>query len=113
AAVVRKPLPIFTKPSSGSRARPRSRRNRIPDPVGFISVDRDHVETAGRRYPIALQIMLGGENQLSLLGRRHAGSRTAVSTIGTQTHFDENQHVSVLHDQIDLAALAAKIALDR
>src|SRR5690606_18474877 len=70
AAVVRKPLPIFTKPSSGSRARPRSRRNRIPDPVGFISVDRDHVETAGRRYPIALQIMLGGENQLSLLGRR-------------------------------------------
>ncbi|GGI55339.1 hypothetical protein GCM10011430_25130 [Oxalicibacterium solurbis] len=36
-----------------------------------------------------------------------------MAAIGAQAHFDENQHVTLLHDQIDLAALAAKIALDQ
>lgn len=87
--------------------------NGIPDPVGFVALDCDHVEPACRRHPITLQVMLGRDNQFSLLGWRHTGSRTAMTASLAQTDFDENQHVTFAHDQIDFAALAEKIALDK
>src|SRR5690606_26535164 len=113
AAIMHKPLPIFTKPDRSADNASCSRSNRIPYPCRFTAVDGDHVEAAGRRHPVTLQIVLGGENQFALLGRRDAGGRTAMAAIGAQAHFDEYQHVALLHDQIDFTALAAKIALDQ
>src|SRR5437660_77720 len=66
----------------------RSGFNRILQPVELRAVDRDHVEAAWRRLPVALQVNLGGEDQARLLGRRNAGRRAAMAAVGALAHFD-------------------------
>jgi hypothetical protein len=45
-----------------------------------------------------------------LLGAGDAGRRTAVAGVAAQAHFDEDEHLPILADQVDLAAAAAIVA---
>src|SRR3569623_1543613 len=85
----------------------------ISQPFQGISLVVDDIESACRRRPIALQEYLRRDDETRLLGRRDAGRGAAMPLVRALAHFDETQHFSLLHDQIDFAAPAAKIALER
>ena len=54
----------------------------------------------------------GSSNEFALLDQRDAFGTVSESWIDAQTHLDEDQHVVVLHNQIQLAQPAPKIACD-
>ena len=54
--------------------------------------------------------MLCGQNDPALLGRRNARGGAPECGVSAQADFDENQYLSVVTDEIDLAATAAVIA---
>ncbi len=85
----------------------------ILQPFQMFAINRDHVEAAGWRHPVTLQIDLRRDDQARLLAVGYAGSCATVSQIGTPAHFNEYQHLALLHDEVDLAALATKIALQQ
>lgn len=85
----------------------------ILQPFQMFAVNRDHVEAAGRRHPVTLQIDLRREDQARLLAAGYAGSGATVPQIGASPHFNKYQHLVFLHDEVDLAALATKIALQQ
>ena len=84
----------------------------VAQPCEMVAIDGDHVEAAGRHTGKAQQIHLGGAHQAADLGGGDAGGGAAMFAGGTLAHFDEDEGVAVLHDQIDLAALAGEIGLD-
>lgn len=91
-----------------------SRIDCIAQPGQDAAIDRDHVEAARWRHLVTLQINLGRDDQARLLGGCHAGCGTAMPRIGAFPDLDKDERIvwTVLsHDEIDFAALAAKIAL--
>ena len=76
------------------------------------AADAYYVEAAG--WPaitkMLLQKIIGGANQLSLFSLCHGFQRGAVGGVGSVSHFHKNQHVFLLHDQIDLAGFALKVS---
>lgn len=76
-------------------------------PSQLISIERDHVEAAGRRAGMAQQIVLGGVDQALLFPERDAGRRAAVRHAGPRAHLDEDQRaVGRAHDEVDLTGAA-------
>lgn len=60
-----------------------------------------------------LQKELGRAIEFALLGAGDGFQRAAQSGFLAVAHFYEHQHLAILHDQIDLAGLAAEVAGDQ
>lgn len=76
-----------------------------------IALEHHGVETARGRGAHAHQEMARGQHDAPLLGRHDAGGRAPVSPRGAAAHLDEHQRAIALpHNQVDLAATAARRA---
>jgi hypothetical protein len=59
-----------------------------------------------------LQVQFGGLAKLLLLCHRDALQAAAKIIVLTVSHFDENQHLPVQHDDIDFTMATVKIFID-
>ena len=87
--------------------------DRIFQPAQRCAIDCNHIETARRWIFMALQVNLRSENQPRLLRSSDAGGGATVTIVGAFSDFDKYKYRLIMHDQIDFAALATKIALDQ
>src|SRR5450759_507867 len=71
------------------------------------------IEAAWRGARETGEILLRGTDDALLFGCIDAGCRTAEICIAPQTHLDEYQRCSILHDQIDFAKTTAIVLHDQ
>lgn len=71
-----------------------------------------NIKSTGSLPVMCLQIILRGKLQAPLFFVVYAGQRAAKMLLAAQPHFDKNQRIRILHNQVDLAASAAVIGVD-
>src|SRR5664279_2733232 len=83
-------------------------RKRIFDPFELLAIDQHAVETAVA-IPLADQVMLGGEDDPAALAGRDARSGATEIAAAALADFDENQHLAIAANEVDLAAADSEI----
>ena len=74
--------------------------------VGF---EADNIETAWTLPTTGLEIVLSGEHKAPLFMAVDTGERATVTVAFTIADFDEDQRLTIGHDEIDFAAAAAVV----
>lgn len=86
---------------------------RIFDPFDVIAMDRDDVES-NKAFGMAgslCQEQRGRANELALLVNVDGGTCAHEPGAGPVSNLDENEAIPVLHNKVDFADAAAKIAI--
>jgi hypothetical protein len=105
----------ITGSQNSSESRRRLFTEGIAQPINrsrVKAIEGDHVETAGLVGFIHEVITRGGKNPMTLFCINACGG-TAEGIARAVAHFGEHQGRTVAQDQVDLAGLAAEIALDQ
>jgi hypothetical protein len=86
----------------------------LPIALSICRRDGDDIETTRIIAPsrVRRQKMACRANDSPLFPHRYRFGATAEIASAAQSHFDENQLIAMQHNQIDFAALAAKILFD-
>lgn len=83
-------------------------REGIVQPLDAFPFEQDAIEAA-RAFAVAGEVMAGGEQDALLLLARDAGGCAAEGRIFALPHFNEDEAVAMLHDEIEFATTDAKI----
>ena len=79
--------------------------------MDFTRINRNNIETTCRLPALLKQKNLGSMPHFLLLGRSHAGKRTAKLHGSTRSYFNKYHAVAIAHNEINLAAFTQKIFL--